>query len=149
MLLTKKMTTTLGALVVSALCLSTGAQAQTQTPYLGASWIEVNSESGIKLFGGANFNENFGWEASFSKIDDAKVLGGFAKGYLPFHPSFKAFGKLGINRLSGGGNSDTELGFGFGLLWAINQQISARVEYEDFGCSGDCDGISIGVKFSF
>jgi hypothetical protein len=148
-MLTKKMTVLASAAMLSALCLTTGVQAQTQEPYLGAAWIEVDSESGIKLFGGANFNQNFGWEASFAKVKDLKVLGGFAKGYLPFHPSFTGFGKLGINRLSLRGASDTELGFGFGLLWAINQQISARVEYEDLGCSGDCDGLSIGLQFKF
>jgi Outer membrane protein beta-barrel domain len=148
-MLTKKITAVAGAALLSALCMTTGAQAQTQRPYVGASWIEVDSESGLKLFGGANFNQNFGWEASFTKVKDSKALGGFAKGYLPFHPSFTGFGKLGINRITGNGNSDTELGYGFGLLWAINPQFAARVEYEDFGCSGDCDGISLGVKFSF
>jgi hypothetical protein len=148
-MLTKKMTALASAAMLSALCLTTGAHAQTQEPYAGASWIEVDSESGVKLFGGANFNQNFGWEASFTKVKKAKALGGFAKGYLPFHPAFTGFGKLGINRISGGGQSDTELGFGLGLLWAFNKQISARVEYEDFGGSGDSDGLSIGLQFSF
>jgi hypothetical protein len=145
----KKMSAAAAALALGVLGLGATAQAQTQTPYVGGGWIEVDSESGINLYGGANFNQNFGWEARFAKIKDAKALGGFAKGYLPFHPSFTGFGKLGINRISGGGESDTELGFGFGVLWQFNRQIAARLEYEDFGCSGDCDGISIGVKFSF
>jgi hypothetical protein len=148
-MLTKKMTALASAAMLSALCLTTGAQAQTQDPYAGVAWADADAGSGVKLFGGANFNQNFGWEASFIKIKDSKVLGGFGKGYLPFHPAFTGFGKLGINRISGGGQSDTELGFGFGLLWAINQQISARVEYEDVGCSGDCDVISLGVQFKF
>ena len=139
---------TLAVLLAVAGC-SMAAQAQTESPYLGAAVSEVSSETGVKLFGGARFNQTIGWEASFMKVKDLKVLGGFVTGHLPFHPNFSAFGKLGINRLSGGGASDTELGFGFGLTWAFLPQVAARVEYEDLGCSGDCDAVSLGVQFKF
>lgn len=125
------------------------ASAQTQTPYLGATVTEVSSETGLKILGGARFNPNIGWEASFMKVKELKALGGFVTGHLPFHPDFAAFGKLGINRLSGGGQSDTELGFGFGLTWSFLPQVAARIEYEDLGCRGDCDAVSLGLQFRF
>lgn len=137
------------AVVLWAGCAAMSAQAQTESPYLGAAVSEVSSETGVKLFGGARFNQTLGWEASFMKVKDLKVLGGFVNAHLPFHPNFSAFGKLGVNRLSGGGASDTELGFGLGLLWAFSPQVAARVEYEDLGCRGDCDAVSLGVQFKF
>jgi opacity protein-like surface antigen len=140
------------AVTAASLCLlawGSAAQAQTQEPYLGAGWTEIASESGIKIFGGAKFNTNFGWEANFTKVKELKVLAGHAKGYLPFHPQFTAFGKLGLNRLSGGGAKDTELGFGLGLEWKFDPKLAARIEYEDLGCTGDCDALTLGVKFSF
>lgn len=146
---TKKVAVKALALFVWAGCSAMAAHAQTESPYLGAAVSEVSSETGIKLFGGARFNQNIGWEASFMKVKDLKVLSGFMTGHLPFHPNFTAFGKLGINRLSGGGASDTELGFGIGLNWAFLPQVAARIEYEDLGCRGDCDAVSLGVQFKF
>jgi opacity protein-like surface antigen len=148
MLLSKKMTAFAGAAMVAALCLSAGAQAQTQSPYLGAGAAIGDDDNGVKLWGGAGFNQNFGWEAQFTKIKQAKILGGFATGYLPFQNSLTGFGKLGINRLSVNGNHDTEVGFGLGVLWSFSPQVAARLEYEDTGFNNG-DVITVGVQFKF
>ena len=144
----------------------------------GVNYTGVNSSKSIlKLFGGYQFTPNWGVEAQFSDLGKRTEIGtqngvvisaasaGFkqygvaAIGTLPLSNEFSVFGKLGVSAnkvdtLSG----VTSALVGVGVSYKFTANLSARLEYEDFGKlaqlnngGGTAKGsaYSVGLKYSF
>ena len=134
--------------------------------------------TGAKIYGGYNFNKNFGAEVGFVEFGNANwtVLGVSISakprsfyvagtGTLPITDTFSVFAKLGIsdNRTKGsvsgvaaGAENKTTPLVGIGASYAFTKNISAVVEYEDFGKvleSGSSNLklnlLSVGVRYAF
>jgi OOP family OmpA-OmpF porin len=131
----------------------------------------------VKVFTGYNFDENFGVEAGFSDFgkaefnsrgDGNKARSFYAAGTatLPLAERWALTGKLGIakNRskvvVRGEGDikdKKTDALIGIGATFAVTKQISAFLEYENYGNVGKpVNGsslkvavLSTGIRFSF
>ncbi len=120
------------------------------------------SDTGFKVFGGYQFNMNFGLELAYVDLGKASysgfagsapVTGGkvevtgvnlSAIGAWPVAPNFDVFGKIGFlswedkaSDVTGGVPfSDkidgTDLSFGFGAAWHLTRNVRLRVEWERF-----------------
>lgn len=111
-----------------------------------------------KLFGGYNFNQNFGLEAGFADLRKAEAstrglsvethptaLYFAATGTLPLNQQFSLIGKAGVaynhvkvtNSFAGVSDSDkdhrTDAYLSVGASYAVNSNISVVAEYEYFG----------------
>ena len=165
-----KYSTYLAALGLTAAFLAPTAMvnAAQEGPYFGASIGSADddvfneTDTGLKLFGGYNFNSNLGVEVAY--VDLGEYRGGTfeqdgisveAVGYLPIADNIDVFGKLGMfswdvstPTVSDDGN---DLTYGLGLNFQMNSQIGVRAEwqnYEDIS-GGDVSLISDGVSLSF
>lgn len=183
------------ALIASAAAMS-AAQAQTTAPraYVGAGVASADHEfkmSGAtnvdtegykasgKIFGGYEFNQNWGVEAGytdFRKSDVSYSIGGVnnrgeteghafylaAKATLPVNEQFSVYGKLGAARTkselelinaSQMSRSKTEAYGALGAEYKLNQNVSLIGEYERYGKSKDfgakADVWTIGAKYAF
>lgn len=172
---------TLLALVAGSL-LSVGAQAAvtygngyTGQPYVGAKVgkfnIDVDNASdptAYGVYGGYNFDPNFGVEAEFVGSDDADYRGGDinAKAYGAYGTYRYAFpntglyakGKLGVARteveasntnlgLFNGTDKDTSLAGGVGLGYSVNPNFGIEAEYDKLG--SDVDLMTVGAHLKF
>jgi OOP family OmpA-OmpF porin len=120
------------------------------------------SDTGFKVFGGYQFNRNFGLELAYVDLGKASysgfagpdpVIGGkvevtgvnlSAIGAWPVAPNFDVFGKIGFlswedkasDVTAGDPFSDkidgTDLSFGFGANWHLTKNVRLRVEWERF-----------------
>lgn len=175
--------------VVAALAVPFAAQADGS--YLGVNVgsakqkVSVNGNSGsardtaAKVYGGYNFDKNFGVEAGYADFGNAqKTLADGtsfnAKSHAfyfagtataPINDQFAVFAKLGVtaNRSklssSSGGNTtknNTDAMIGVGASYAINNQLSAVAEYENFGKVAKGNGgdikaemYSVGLRYKF
>lgn len=168
------------ALIASAAAMS-AAQAQTTAPraYIGAGVASADHEfkrSGAtnidtegykasgKIFGGYDFNQNWGVEAGYTDFRKADVnyrIGGVtqrgeseghavylaAKATLPVNEQFSVYGKLGaartkselemINASQNMSRSKTEAYGALGVEYKLNQNVSLVGEYERYGKSKD------------
>jgi OOP family OmpA-OmpF porin len=168
------------ALIASAAAMS-AAQAQTTAPraYVGAGVASADHEfkmSGAtnvdtegykasgKIFGGYEFNQNWGVEAGytdFRKSDVSYSIGGVnnrgetdghafylaAKATLPVNEQFSVYGKLGaartkselelINASQNMSRSKTEAYGALGAEYKLNENVSLIGEYERYGKSKD------------
>ncbi len=133
-----------------------------------------DSDTGFKIAAGALGADIWGVEISYidlGKIDasggsqeaSGLTLSGIAS--LPFTPAFSAFAKLGVtyartktSAIAAGVSTGSENGFGVsygaGLAYAINAQLSAVAEYEQYRIkfapgSQTLDFVSIGVRYRF
>jgi OOP family OmpA-OmpF porin len=131
---------------------------------IGSSDDDLLSESdtGIKLFGGYEFNQYFGVETAF--VDLGEFLGfleqyGWALevvGSLPVGEKFTLFAKAGMfswdlevfGETVEDGNDST---FGVGGQWAFAEHWAVRGEYEQFNdiSGGDVDLFSVGLLYRF
>lgn len=120
------------------------------------------SDTGYKILGGFNANNNIGFEIAFvdlgSYVNDLLDQYGVAfevVGYLPVANNFDLFGKLGIFSWTvevGAADDDgTDLTYGFGGAFRASPQISVRAEWERFTdiSGGDVDLLSAGVTYHF
>jgi hypothetical protein len=175
------------ALIAGAAAMS-AAQAQTTTPghaYVGVGVASADHEDSRgfegdgykasgKLFGGYDFNQNWGVEAGYTDFRKSDVNGiagrGETKGYgyyvaakamAPINEKFGVYGKLGLQ------NSQRELrtvaytakdhatdAYGaVGVEYKLNQQVGLTAEYERYGKSKDfgasANVVTVGARYSF
>ena len=168
------------------------AQAQTQTfgndaPHayvgIGASTADnVTTDQyrvGAKLYGGYQFDHNWGVEGGYTYFDDQdfsrsignRRLNGNVKGSssyiagkytMPLSDRFSAFGKLGVAYNERKYNDNTGLHYkendtgvyaGIGVQYKLNQNVSLIGEYERYGkdtnLGAKADVYSVGVQYDF
>jgi OOP family OmpA-OmpF porin len=162
-----KMKPTILFAMIAALAAPVAAQAEA---YIGANVgraeqkVEVSgisfkeNDTGFKLYGGYNFNQNFGIEGGFADLGDAKRSANNASisskaqsiyvaatGILPLNDQFALFGKAGVAtthvklKASAPGiaasASDNHASpfVGVGASFALNKNVSFVAEYEYFG----------------
>ncbi len=130
-----------------------------------------DTDTAVKIFGGYQFTENWGAEASyvdFGKFTATAFIGvpvnvtakanGFqlaGTGTIPVNNQFSFFGKAGIflGRLDNSGSvggtsvsvsgSSTTFSFGVGAKWNIVDRFAVRLEFERFSKVGsDASGTS-------
>lgn len=148
-------------------------------PDLITSGTVDGKDSGFKIFGGFQFNQNFGVEMAWVDLGKAKYSGTFlgapvtggtvdtsglnisAVGTIPLNPSFELFGKVGLfaweakaRDTTGGvpfsGKDDgADFSFGIGASYNITKNVSLRAEWERFKAVDSIDFLSLGVAFKF
>jgi OmpA-OmpF porin, OOP family len=175
-------------LIIALIAASAASFAQAQS-YIGAnvgrSELKANLEgapgsfkdtdTGVKLYGGYQFNPTFGVEAGYNNLGKGSIfndtitakpeslyLAGTAT--FPINQEFAVFGKLGAARtrtkINGGGSSFNEFHntavAGIGASYAFTKEVSGVIEYENFGKivkdGGDTlkgNLISVGVRYKF
>lgn len=119
-------------------------------------------DSGLKIFGGANASETFGYEMAF--VDLGSYQGGIWEqyglafdlvGYVPIAEKFDIFGKVGlflwtvdVGFLT---DSGTDLTYGFGVNFVLSDKVSVRAEWENFSdiSGSDVSLVSAGLTFNF
>ncbi len=181
--------TSLAALLMASLLLPALPAAAQSTPFYigggaGLSSIDLcgdpalagatscdDEDTGFKIFGGYNFNQNFGVELGWVDLGEISVSGpggtataeadGFqaaAVGILPINPQFSIFGKLGVYMWDAEVNAPgisasddgTDLMFGVGGAFHFTPQLSIRAEWERFEVDDeDADLISASIVFRF
>ena len=179
----KTLQKTLIALAAGSL-LSMGAQAAvsygngyTGQPYVGAKvgQFDLDVDGADKptaygVYGGYNFDPNFGIEAEYVGSDDADYYNGDidAKSYGAYgtyryqfpNTGLYAKGKLGVAKTEIEGNylvkdaerksisqSDTSLAGGIGLGYSVNPNFSVEAEYDKLG--SDADLMTVGAQLKF
>jgi OOP family OmpA-OmpF porin len=136
-------------------------------------------DSGMKFFGGYQFNQNLAVELAYVDLGKATysgtfggspVTGGSVKtsglnasvvGTLPLNPSFSLFAKAGLftweakaRDTTGGvpfsGKEDGgDLSFGFGGAYNVTKNFSLRAEWEHFEAVDKISLLSVGVAYRF
>jgi OOP family OmpA-OmpF porin len=136
-------------------------------------------DSGMKFFGGYQFNQNLAVELAYVDLGKATysgtfggspVTGGSVKtsglnasvvGTLPLNPSFSLFAKAGMfsweakaRDVTGGtpfsGKEDGgDLSFGFGGAYNLTKNFSLRAEWEQFEAIDKISLLSVGVAYKF
>ena len=179
----KTLQKTLLALAAGSL-LSMGAQAAvsygngyTGQPYVGVKVgqfdLDVNGAdkpTAYGVYGGYNFDPNFGIEAEYVGSDDADYYNGDidAKSYGAYgtyryqfpNTGLYAKGKLGVAKTEIEGNylssnskrntiskDDTSLAGGVGLGYSVNPNFSVEAEYDKLG--SDADLMTVGAQLKF
>lgn len=179
----KTLQKTLLALAAGSL-VSMGAQAAvsygngyTGQPYVGVKvgQFDLDVDGADKptaygVYGGYNFDPNFGIEAEYVGSDDADYYNGDidAKSYGAYGTYRYAFpntglyakGKLGVAKTKVEGNylssnssrntysdSDTSLAGGVGLGYSVNPNFSVEAEYDKLG--SDADLMTVGAQLKF
>ena len=148
-------------------------------PDLITSGSVDGSDTGLKIFGGYQFNQHFGLELSWVDLGKASYSGRFgalnvtggtletsglnfsAVGTWPLGSNFALFGKIGFfaweskaSDVTGGlpfsGTEDgTDVSYGIGASFNFTKNLSMRAEWERFKAVGDIDLLSVGVVFRF
>ena len=162
-------------LSVSAQAAVSYGNGYTGQPYVGVKVgqfdLDVNGAddpTAYGVYGGYNFDPNFGIEAEYVGSDDADYRGGDidAKTYGAYGTYRYAFpntglyakGKLGVARteveasgttlgLYNGTDKDTSLAGGVGLGYSVNPDFSVEAEYDKLG--SDADLMTIGAHLKF
>ena len=175
----KTLQKTLLALAAGSL-LSVGAQAAvaygngyTGQPYVGVKvgQFDLDVDGADKptaygVYGGYNFDPNFGIEAEYVGSDDADYYNGDidAKSYGAYgtyryqfpNTGLYAKGKLGVAKTEVEGkntltqnfsDSDTSLAGGVGLGYSVNPDFSVEAEYDKLG--SDVDLMTVGAQLKF
>ncbi|MDA5132902.1 MULTISPECIES: porin family protein [Psychrobacter] len=179
----KTLQKTLLALAAGSL-VSMGAQAAvsygngyTGQPYVGVKvgQFDLDVDGADKptaygVYGGYNFDPNFGIEAEYVGSDDADYYNGDidAKSYGAYgtyryqfpNTGLYAKGKLGVAKTKVEGNylssnssrntysdSDTSLAGGVGLGYSVNPNFSVEAEYDKLG--SDADLMTVGAQLKF
>lgn len=179
----KTLQKTLLALAAGSL-LSVGAQAAvaygsgyTGQPYVGVKVGQFDLDvdgaddpTAYGVYGGYNFDPNFGIEAEYVGSDDADYYNGDidAKSYGAYgtyryqfpNTGLYAKGKLGVAKTEIEGNflaensnrktiskDDTSLAGGIGLGYSVNPDFSVEAEYDKLG--SDADLMTIGAHLKF
>lgn len=131
-------------------------------PALITSGSVDGTDTGFKIFGGYQFNQNFGVELAYVDLGKATYSGDFfgtpvaggkvelwginisAVGTLPLNPSFAVFGKVGLfsweakaSDVTGGvpfsaKDDGADISYGIGASYNFTKNFSARAEWEFF-----------------
>jgi len=151
-----------------------------QIPFENPQIFFDESDTGVKIFGGFRVNHNFAVEGFYVDFGDPEVntiesggpvtvisqITGFgvqAVGIAPLNNQFDVFGKFGIiiwdedNKDNGAvffTDDGTDLTYGFGGAYNVNEMVAIRVEWEFYDIEDaagdlDVDLISIGVQVNF
>ena len=162
-------------LSVSAQAAVSYGNGYTGQPYVGVKVgqfdLDVNGAddpTAYGVYGGYNFDPNFGIEAEYVGSDDADYRGGDidAKSYGAYGTYRYAFadtgiyakGKLGVARteieasnttrnLFNGTDKDTDIAGGVGLGYSVNPNFSVEAEYDRLG--SDVDLMTVGAQLKF
>lgn len=148
-------------------------------PDLITSGTVDGKDTGYKIFGGYQFNQNFGLELAYVDLGKASYSGTFlgapvtggtvktsgvnisAVGTLPLNSGFALFGKAGLftweskaSDITGGvpfsGKEDgTNASFGLGASYNFTKNFGIRSEWERFKAVGDIDLLSVGIVYKF
>jgi OOP family OmpA-OmpF porin len=148
-------------------------------PSLITSGPVDGKDTGMKFFGGYQFNQNLAVELAYVDLGKAKysgtfgglpVTGGSVKtsgfnasvvGVLPLNPSFSLFAKAGLfaweakaRDVTGGapfsGKDDgADLSLGFGGAYNLTRNFSLRAEWEQFEAVDNISLLSVGVVYKF
>lgn len=136
-----------------------------------------------KLYGGYQITPNWGVEAQYSDLGNrdvvartaagAQIVAGSLKlsqysiagtGTLPLAQNFSLFGKLGVSKNRGkvdlvgqsSSGNKTALMAGVGVAYNITPALAVRLEYENFGKTGEgfggsirTDAYSLSLKYAF
>lgn len=185
------------AVVLVSSGLLAATQASAQGFYLGGSVGQSNADdgnaipdlitsgtvdgkdTGYKIFGGYQFNQNFGLELAWIDLGKASYSGTFfglpvtggtvktsginisAVGTLPLGSGFALFGKAGLlaweskqDDVTAGvafSNKEdgTDLSFGIGASYDFTKNFGIRAEWERFKAVGDIDLLSVGLVYKF
>ncbi len=143
------------------------------------SWSTTNNGTlgnpgiGLRVGAGYRFTPNIGVEADYAQSGNSSSAGGIsykasalqlaAVGTYPIAPEFDVFAKLGVSSnketVSGGpctNCSKTDLLYGIGGQYNINQQIGVRLQYEGLGKVNNpatnamsANTLSLGVVYAF
>ncbi len=109
-----------------------------------------NPGVGARIGGGYRFTQNWGVEVNYAQSGSSSSVGGAsykasafqvaATGTYPINPQFDVFAKLGVsaNKISTSGfslssTSKTDLLWGIGGQYNINQNWGVRLQYEGLG----------------
>jgi OOP family OmpA-OmpF porin len=139
--------------------------------------FDISGKSAFKIFGGYQLNRNFALEGSFTDFGETdKFRGGSiasrelegmglsAVGILPFSRKFEVFGKAGVlawdsttrartesGTSSGVADDDTDLSYGIGASYDLNEDFSLRGEWEVYQTDqiDDVDLFSLGAQYRF
>jgi len=154
----------------------------TGRPYIGGSigspnWNGDNTVNGVtrdssggtglKLYGGYSFNENFALEFGGVRLGHMSGPGGEAKadgvyldavGLWPVAPQWSLLGRIGaVNakvRTPSGSDRGTDLKFGAGVQYNLSSNVSIRGEWERYGLKAfgekpKADLWTVGVNYAF
>lgn len=145
-----------------ALCIMLAAgTASANQPYVGialgkgsfSDWCSVDhgrckdTDTGLKMFGGIQFNQNFAVELSYFSFGtmtdntvpavDMTALGVSAVGMIPVGAQFNLLGKAGVARWSGSGpaaiggeDNGISLSYGVGGQYNVSEKVAIRGEWE-------------------
>ncbi|MFL6631704.1 MAG: porin family protein [Massilia sp.] len=155
------------------------AQAQTTAPHayvgIGAATADNKStddyHTNAKIYGGYEFDQNWGVEAGYANFDKENAAGGTVKGSgtyvagkysIPLAERFTGYGKLGVayneRKYSGAAGTqvnsyDTGLYGGVGVEYKLNEKLALNAEYERYGkdkaFGAKADVYTVGLKYGF
>ena len=131
-----------------------------------------DEDTGFKIFGGYDFNENIGIEGGYTDYGELTASDGITtvtaeltafaisgKGAIPLNDNISVFGKLGVAfwdaeaSASGFGSADaddTDLTYGIGAEFDVNETFGVRGEWERLDADGeDVDLLSISAILKF
>lgn len=127
-----------------------------------------DTTTSFALLGGYSFNENIAAEVAYSNFGSKDTGFGFSTkiralsisgiGSYPINDQFSVFGKLGFastafERTSFPAENKSDLTYGFGGKYNVNNQVSIRVGYDVYkvsvGTSVDEKVMSVGGVFKF
>jgi outer membrane protein with beta-barrel domain len=157
---------------------STPAFSQDQGFYAGANFGQSklkdacsgvascdDKDTSLSIFGGYQFNKNFGGEIAYTDLGKATAPGasleatGFefsAVGTLPLNPQWSLYGKLGFFMwdadVNPGGFSEdgTDLTYAIGVRWNFAKNLAAQAQWQRYKLDDlDVDVLGIGILFRF
>jgi OOP family OmpA-OmpF porin len=135
-----------------------------------------DTDTAFRIFGGYNFNKNFGAELGYADLGKVTVsapgISGdikatawdiMAVGTLPLADKFALYGKLGwyfadskaSGSIGGGSESNNDLTYAIGGQYNFNKNLGLRLEWQQYksvggdNSNGDVDVMSIGVVYKF
>lgn len=112
---------------------------------------------GLRLRGGAQFNEYLGVEAhlgtggSDGRAELDYLAGIYGKGILPVTDLFRFYGLAGFTKVDLDFDSDSDFSYGAGLEFDLTPQLSLGADYMRYLDESDYnfDAASVGLRYRF